>query len=113
MGSHLLLNVKEVDALLADDMDGCRFRIDNVLDECAVPVLGSIAHKFEPQGLSIVYLLAASHFSIHTYPELGVLHIDLFHCGDIARVHNTLHLARRLLQEAFPGTHCYQIVDRP
>ena len=112
MGSHLVLKIKNMDALLADDMEGCRFRLDNLLELCAIPVLGSIAHKFQPQGLSIVYLLAASHCSIHTYPEHRMAHCDLFHCGTTEKVHETLELARNLFLEAFPGTHTSEIIDR-
>ena len=38
-------------------------------------------HKFEPQGLTGIILLAESHISIHTWPENGEAAVDVFTCG--------------------------------
>ena len=38
-------------------------------------------HKFNPQGLTGFILLAESHISIHTWPELNYVAIDIFSCG--------------------------------
>ena len=46
-------------------------------------VLKTISHRFEPQGLSILTLLAESHASLHTYPEHGFCYLDIFTCGDM------------------------------
>jgi len=39
-------------------------------------------HKFSPQGVSGVIVIAESHLSIHTWPELGYAAIDIYTCGD-------------------------------
>ena len=39
-------------------------------------------HKFEPQGLTGIILLAESHISIHTWPERGEAAVDVFTCGN-------------------------------
>ena len=41
-------------------------------------------HKFSPQGLTGVVLLAESHIAIHTWPEYNYVAIDVFTCGDKA-----------------------------
>ena len=38
-------------------------------------------HKFEPQGVTGLALLADSHISIHTWPEKGLAMCDIFTCG--------------------------------
>ena len=38
-------------------------------------------HKFSPQGLTGVILLAESHIAIHSWPEFDYLAIDIFTCG--------------------------------
>lgn len=45
-------------------------------------VIKHSVHEFEPQGMTAVVLLGESHASIHTYPEMGNLFVDLFTCGD-------------------------------
>ncbi|MEM1008402.1 MAG: adenosylmethionine decarboxylase, partial [Myxococcota bacterium] len=41
-------------------------------------------HPFFPQGVSGVVVIAESHLTIHTWPELGYAAIDVFTCGDEA-----------------------------
>tara|TARA_Y100000310_G_C20578844_1_gene761926 strand:- start:603 stop:920 length:318 start_codon:yes stop_codon:yes gene_type:complete len=38
-------------------------------------------HKFDPQGITGVVLLAESHIAIHTWPEINYSAIDIFTCG--------------------------------
>ena len=39
-------------------------------------------HKFSPQGITGVVLLAESHIALHSWPEYNYLAIDIFTCGD-------------------------------
>ena len=45
-------------------------------------LLDITSHKFEPQGVTAVALLAESHISIHTWPEKGIAVCDIFTCGE-------------------------------
>ena len=38
-------------------------------------------HKLFPSGISCVGVLMESHISFHTWPEEGVITLDLFTCG--------------------------------
>ncbi len=46
-----------------------------------VEVLNISQHKFEPQGFTLVALLAESHISFHTFPEKRIISFDFFTCG--------------------------------
>jgi S-adenosylmethionine decarboxylase len=39
-------------------------------------------HRFEPDGVSGVAVLAESHISVHTWPESGFAAFDVFMCGN-------------------------------
>lgn len=39
-------------------------------------------HRFEPDGVSGVAVLAESHISVHTWPESHYAAFDVFMCGD-------------------------------
>ena len=41
-----------------------------------------LIHKFEPQGITGVVLLAESHIAFHSWPEYNYVAIDIFTCGD-------------------------------
>ncbi len=79
-GTHLL-----VDLWGARDLDDPA-AIDRALRACAeasgATVLGADLHRFQPNGVSGVLLLAESHISIHTWPERGFAALDLFMCGE-------------------------------
>ena len=78
---HILFN------LIACDRDKINNRIfveESII--CAATksksiLLGIKSHKFEPQGVTAVALLAESHISIHTWPEMGLAICDVFTCG--------------------------------
>lgn len=39
-------------------------------------------HRFSPQGVSGVVVVAESHLSIHTWPETGYAAADFYTCGE-------------------------------
>jgi S-adenosylmethionine decarboxylase len=49
--------------------------------DCGAVVLGDSFHRFSPQGVSGVVIIAESHLSIHTWPEYGYAAVDIFTCG--------------------------------
>jgi S-adenosylmethionine decarboxylase len=46
-------------------------------------VVGEAFHVFPNGGVTGVLLLAQSHLSIHTWPELAVANVDLLSYGDV------------------------------
>jgi S-adenosylmethionine decarboxylase len=42
-------------------------------------------HRFRPMGVSGVVVISESHLSVHTWPELGYVALDIFTCGDRAK----------------------------
>ncbi len=94
---------------LAVDMYGCSFDSLNNLDFIKTAMLAAVEeanmtlldlsyHKFEPQGLTALALLGQSHMSIHTYPELGYVAVDVFTCGDLSRPDKALSVLKRFLK---------------
>lgn len=47
-------------------------------------LLHEVSHKFHPQGVTALALIAESHVAIHTWPEVGYAAVDVFTCGDHA-----------------------------
>jgi spermidine synthase len=81
MGNHLILDFvnTSVDLNNFEFLDG---KIREILDKTSVTIEGTVHKIFQPQGLTILYLLSESHFSIHTWPEAGSCAIDFYHCGE-------------------------------
>ena len=49
--------------------------------DCGATLLHIHTHKFSPQGVSGVAVLAESHITCHTWPEIGYGAFDVFMCG--------------------------------
>jgi len=52
-----------------------------LLKSCGFKVLNYIEYKFNPQGFSAMWLLAESHFAVHTFPEEGKMYIEMSSCS--------------------------------
>ena len=86
-GTHILLDAFNVSNKLLNDSDYLKSILINAANLSGVTVLGSIEHKFNPVGVTLIVMLSESHFSIHTYVDLdnksdfGMFMADGFTCG--------------------------------
>lgn len=55
--------------------------IDWAIQYSGHTVLGTVMHKFEPQGYTSLWLLAESHCAVHTYPEHKGSYLQLSSCS--------------------------------
>jgi S-adenosylmethionine decarboxylase len=67
-------------------------------------ILRIFGEKFQPQGVTLLALLAESHASIHTWPCEGYCAIDLYTCGDKTKTHK----AAEFLKHKLKAAHCEQ-----
>jgi S-adenosylmethionine decarboxylase proenzyme len=79
-GQHLLLDIVGGSFDKLNDEEYLRQATLNIVKETKMTCLGIVSHKLEPQGISLVAMLAESHLSIHTWPEHGAALIDIFKC---------------------------------
>lgn len=79
-GEHLLLAYEGCAADLEDEalLDAA---LREGIEAAGATILARTSARFEPQGLSIVFLLAESHASVHAYPEHRAAFLDIFTCG--------------------------------
>lgn len=55
---------------------------ESIISDLDLKVVKKVFHIFSPAGITLGYILSQSHLVIHTYPEDGVIHVDLAICGD-------------------------------
>jgi S-adenosylmethionine decarboxylase len=79
-GTHLIIEVVNGTGLDEEQRIEQAFR--DCVDTCEATLLHIHTHKFTPQGVSGVAVLAESHISVHTWPEIGYGAFDVFMCGD-------------------------------
>jgi S-adenosylmethionine decarboxylase proenzyme len=56
--------------------------IEDAVRAARATLLDLNVRRFYPQGYSAIALLAESHLSLHAWPELGYVALDVFTCGD-------------------------------
>lgn len=79
-GTHLIIEVVGGEGL--DDAARIERAFRDCVTTCGATLLHIHTHKFSPQGVSGVAVLAESHISVHTWPEIGYGAFDVFMCGE-------------------------------
>ena len=81
---HILFTLKGCPFDLLDDKEFIRMVLFRASKECKSTLLDLTVHKFEPQGVTGIAMLAESHLSIHTWPERDYAALDVFMCGQVS-----------------------------
>lgn len=80
IGSHLTADFWHCSDL-PDEIEPLETIMLNACHVAGATIIGVTSHKFEPQGVTVLVLLAESHISIHSWPEFNYAAIDIFTCG--------------------------------
>lgn len=97
-GRHLILDLYDCDPEVLDDYEELQRLLEASLVMAGANILRVIGEKFEPQGVTLLALLAESHASIHTWPEMGYAAIDLYTCGDKTQTHKAAEFLKTKLK---------------
>ena len=82
IGRHYILELYQCDHAKLNDEAFIRTTITSSAKIAGATLINLVTHSFKPQGVTGLALLAESHISIHTWPEIGYAAIDVFTCGD-------------------------------
>jgi|TARA_B100001750_G_C15410219_1_gene547357 S-adenosylmethionine decarboxylase len=108
LGRHLLVEMWDCDSRI-DDVETIGRAIDEAVVAIGATLVQSHVHRYSPQGVTGLAVLAESHLSLHSWPEYGYLAADVFTCG-------TLTIPRRavaVFEEIFaPGRIEVQEIER-
>lgn len=55
---------------------------EDAIHKSNMTIVSCMYKKFVPHGVTALWLLQESHFSLHTYPEHCYISIDCYTCGD-------------------------------
>ena len=83
-GIHCILELNGCPYELLDDEAFVRGSVEQASEKALSTLLNLNSHKFSPQGVTAVGLLAESHLAIHTWPEMNYAAVDIFTCGKFA-----------------------------
>ena len=124
LGTHIVCELSGCDAAKLTDVDAVREMMIGAAKASRATVMEVAFHRFEPQGVSGVVVLAESHISIHTWPETGYAAMDFYTCGDHTDPWLACEFAAKVLDAASmlttevkrgiaqPGGHFTHVVTR-
>lgn len=83
LGRHLIVELADCNQHILDDVRQLEEHLSNAVLKSGATIVRSVFHRYAPQGVSGVIVIAESHISIHTWPEYGYAAVDLFTCGEL------------------------------
>ncbi len=96
-GRHLILDLYDCDREILDDYAELQRLLEASLVMAKATILRIFGEKFQPQGVTLLALLAESHASLHSWPELGYCAIDLYTCGETTETHRAAEFLKKKL----------------
>lgn len=93
LGRHLVVELSGCNTSILNDQQLLEKHLNEAVRKSGATIVRSVFHRYNPQGVSGVVVIAESHISIHTWPEYGYAAVDYFTCGtsvDPYRAHEYL-----------------------
>ncbi len=109
VGVHIIADLYGVDAGLISSADTISPIMESAIKEGNLTEISSQYYQFRPMGASGIALLAESHLSFHTWPEHGLVTLDIYTCGDRSNADRAFNYILNVLQ---PTSIDYRKVER-
>ncbi len=97
LGTHIVCELSGCSSRALSDVEGVRSMMVSAAKRANAEVMEVAFHRFYPQGVSGVVVIAESHLSIHTWPETGYAAMDFYTCGDHTNPWAACEYAAKLL----------------
>lgn len=83
IGTHIIGDLKLCDSnyLFNLDMEEIKKKVSEIIKKNNLTELGSYYHLFGNNSFTGVVALSESHVSLHTWPELGIVNMDVYTCN--------------------------------
>lgn len=79
--NELIVDLYECKSSL-DDMENLSATLESAAEKVGTRIIQRTTQKFSPTGVSVIFILAETHISLHTWPEYGYAALDIFICGE-------------------------------
>jgi len=93
VGHHYIVEASGCDPEVIGKVEEVEQILVRAAEAAKVQVWSISFHRFNPGGVSGVVVISESHLSVHTWPELRYVALDIFTCGGEARPEDAVKLA--------------------
>jgi len=98
LGRHMIVELYKCNGQKLNDLKIITKMLKEATEAANATLLSIQVHPLTPQGVSGVVVLAESHISIHTWPELGYASLDIYTCGDHSQPEKALEVIKEYLE---------------
>lgn len=98
LGEHHIIELYNCNTHDLDNLEKIEHALLEAANIAGATIIDSRFHKFSPQGVSGVVVIAESHLSIHTWPEVGYAALDLFTCNRDMEIKKALEMLRSVFR---------------
>jgi S-adenosylmethionine decarboxylase len=98
LGRHLIVEYTGCDRSTLDNMALIEEYLKDAARRSGATIVRSVMHRYNPQGISGMIVIAESHLSIHTWPEYGYAAVDFFTCGNSVDPYKAHHYMQKKLK---------------
>ena len=98
LGRHLIAEFADCNGQKLADVDYVEECLNEAVRKSGATIIRSIFHRYNPQGVSGVVVIAESHLSIHTWPEYNYAAVDFFTCGDSVDPYKAYEYMKMMLE---------------
>ncbi|MCD6513808.1 MAG: adenosylmethionine decarboxylase [Candidatus Odinarchaeota archaeon] len=91
LGWHVVAELNGLSFEILNDAGYLADLLKRAIEYAGLTLLSVHTHKYEPQGVTVLAIIAESHLMIHTWPEYGYAAIDIFTCKDEKSTWNAYH----------------------
>ncbi len=82
LGYHFLVDFLSCDPEVINNLEKIREYLIMAAQLANATIMSDTFHRFSPQGVSGVVVIAESHMAIHTWPEFACAAVDIFTCSE-------------------------------
>ncbi len=97
LGRHLVAELSDCNSRVLNNLPELKRSLLEAARRSGALVVDSVFHRYNPQGLSGIVIIAESHLSIHTWPEYNYAAIDCFTCGTSVDPHKAIEYMKDAL----------------
>jgi S-adenosylmethionine decarboxylase len=83
IGTHIIGDLVQCDPDYLSNlkMEEIKKKVSEIIQKHNLTELGSYYHQFDNNSFTGIVALSESHISIHTWPELGIVNMDVYICN--------------------------------
>ncbi len=82
VGIHIIADMYGVDPAVLARVERMKEIFEGAVKFAKLSKISSDYYQFRPEGASGIVLIAESHLSFHTWPEYGLVTLDIYTCGE-------------------------------